>query len=289
MRRKQNTAWLLVGIWLPAAIGCGTVVEDPDVDFGDARPLGSWHPPTAQKTFETEGLEPEPNVATASAAGAPAVAPPPATTLPNGTNVGQGQKPPSTAAGAPALGSAGAAAPSGKPAQPQTGAAGAAAPGGSPEPEPAVEPESPPPAEASGVSMLELNYSTESLGGRYSPKNIGAIWVTDSSGKLVKSLEVWARTRLRYLTTYAAARASARPDVTATATLTNHKAHTARWDLKDTAGAAVPPGKYTLHAEVTDSHADGRSIAVPFDTSAGATMIEQPDSPGFIGMKLVLK
>lgn len=282
--RKQSTARLLVGIWLPAALGCGEVIADPAVDFGDARPLGSWHPPTGQTTFETEGLEAEPNMVGPSAAGAPGVPTAPASTRPSSTNVGQPGKPPSTA-GAPALGGAGAAAPSGKPPQAQTGTAGAAAPSGGSE----VEPESTLPEDSSTVTALELSYSTESLGGRYSPKNIGAIWVTDSSGKLVKSLEVWARTRLRYLTTYASARASARPDVTATATLTNHKAHMASWDLKDITGAAVPSGKYTLHAEVTDSHTDGKAITVPFDTSAGPTTIEPPDSPGFVGMKLVLK
>lgn len=139
------------------------------------------------------------------------------------------------------------------------------------------------------MTKLELSYTTEALGGRYAPKNVGAVWVTDSSGKLVKSLEVWARIRLRYLLSYASARGSARPDVTATATLTNHKAHMASWDLKGSTGAAVPPGKYTLHAEVTDSHMDGKAIEIPFDTSAGPATIEPPGSAGFKGIKLVLQ
>jgi hypothetical protein len=167
-------------------------------------------------------------------------------------------------------------------ANPQAGSAGAAAPSGGSETEQDG-------TETASVSKLEFSYSTESLGGRYSPKNVGAIWVTDSSGKLVKSLEVWARVRLRYLTSYATARAGARPDVTATATLANHKAHTASWDLKDSSGAAVPPGKYTLNAELTDTHSAGKTIAVPFDTTAGAMTIDPPDSPGFTGMKIVLQ
>ena len=278
MRRKHTTA-RLCWIWLTAALGCGTVLEDPHVDFGDAKPLGSWSPATAQTTFETEGLEAEQgepaeaNQPSASAAGARAVATPPAT-MRTPTTAGK----PAAAAGSPAASSAGAAAPSGASGAPKppTGAAGAAAPSG----EGRVDPEPGP----GGVTTLEFSYTTESLGGRYAPKNVGAVWVTDGSGKLVKSLELWARVRLRYLLGYAAARGSARPDITATATLTNHKAHTATWDL-----TGVAPGKYTLHAEVTDSHMDGKEITIPFDTSAGPATIDAPASPGFKSLTLVLQ
>lgn len=278
MRRKHTTA-RLCWIWLPAAIGCGTLVEDPHVDYADAKPLGIWSTATSQTRFETEGVEEEPS--TAPRAGAPAIATAPVTQRPpNSTPTGTG----ANAAGAPGAGTAGAAAPSGAP-KPPAGAAGAAAPSGGSE----VEPETTAPAATVGVTTLELSYTTEALGGRYAPKNVGAVWVTDSSGKLVKSLEVWARIRLRYLLNYAAARGSARPDVTATATLTNHKAHMATWDLKGSSGAAVPPGKYTLHAEVTDSHMDGKTITIPFDTSAGPTTIDAPASAGFKSLKLTLQ
>jgi hypothetical protein len=279
MRRKHTTNRLR-WIWLSAAVGCGTVVEDPHVDYADAKPLGIWSTATSQTRFETEGVEEEPS--TAPRAGAPAIATAPVTqrppnTMPTGTpNV----------AGAPAAGSAGAAAvPAAGTPKPPAGAAGAAAPSGGNE----TEPETTAPAETVGVTKLDLSYTTEALGGRYAPKNVGAVWVTDSSGKLVKSLEVWARIRLRYLLNYASARGSARPDVTATATLTNHKAHMASWDLKGSTGAAVPPGKYTLHAEVTDSHMDGKTITIPFDTSAGPTTIDAPASPGFKSLKLTLQ
>ena len=280
MRRKHTTA-RLCWIWLPAALGCGTLVEDPYVDYGDAKPLGIWSPATSQTRFETEGLEAAPEgPSTAAMAGSAAVMTSPATTRPSGSPpVASG-----VVAGAPATGSAGAAAPSGAD-KPPIGAAGAAAPSGEDE----VDPNTGAPTEAAGLTTLEFSYTTEALGGRYAPKNVGAVWVTDSSDKLVKSLEVWARVRLRYLLNYASARGSARPDVTATATLTNHKAHMASWDLKGSAGSTVPPGKYTLHAEVTDSHMDGKTIAIPFDTSAGPATIEPPASAGFKGLKLILQ
>jgi hypothetical protein len=284
MRRKHIPTWLFMGSCLCAAASCGVVVADPQVDYGDSEPLGRWQPGTAQTRFETEGLtEEDEDVAEANSAGSPAIATAPArasSASPVPVPRGAG-----STGSTPASGSAGSAAPSGSsdPGKPQPGSAGAAAPSGG-ETVP-TETETP----SGAVSTLEFNYSTESLGGRYSPKNVGAVWVTDSNGKLVKSLELWARTRLRYLLTYATARESARPDVTATATLTSHKAHTASWDLKDSTGASVPAGKYVLHAEVTDSHADGKSISVPFDTSAGAATLKAPDSAGFTGLELVLK
>jgi hypothetical protein len=140
------------------------------------------------------------------------------------------------------------------------------------------------------VSGLMFNFTTEPVGGRYKPKNIGAVWISDSSGKLIKSLEVWAFLRLRYLTKYASVRGAARPDVTASATLPNHtKPHMASWDLKDTTGATVPPGKYTLNAELTDQDATGKSMSVDFDLSAGALTLMPPNSTGFTQMQLVLK
>jgi hypothetical protein len=280
MRRKQTTAWLYGYCWLSAAVGCGVVGNEPQVDFGESRQLGLWESGTAQTVFETEGLPAEPDTA---AAGGPAVAAPSGTAT--GTGMGTSSmntvQAPSGAAGGSAP-SAGHAAPTPPAASGGSTAASAAGSGA----EPAAMPEL---AEPTAVTSVQLSYTTEVLGGRYRPKNIGAVWVADSSGKLVKSLEVWARLRLRYLNKYAEARAGARPDVTATATLTSHKAHTASWDLKDKAGASVMPGMYTLHVEITDADAPGKHVMIPFDLSAGTTLIAPPDSTGFVGMQLELK
>ena len=66
--------------------------------------------------------------------------------------------------------------------------------------------------------------TTAPVGGRYQPRNIGAIWIEDNNGKLVKSLEVWAGIRRRYLTRYATALSGAAIDVTASATLSSTSA-----------------------------------------------------------------
>jgi hypothetical protein len=62
-----------------------------------------------------------------------------------------------------------------------------------------------PAADGGGVSSLSFTVLTVAQGGKYQPKNIGAIWVQDSAGRFVKSLEVWAKQRRKYLTKYNAA------------------------------------------------------------------------------------
>jgi hypothetical protein len=63
----------------------------------------------------------------------------------------------------------------------------------------------------------------------------------------------------------------------------------ASWDLKDTTGASVAPGKYTLNAEITDADATGKNVSVPFDTSAGPMTVTPASSTGFTSVELVLK
>jgi hypothetical protein len=141
---------------------------------------------------------------------------------------------------------------------------------------------------ASNVTSLTFDVTTSAVGLQYQPKNIGAIWVTDASGKLVKSLEVWAATRRRYLTGYVSALAGSSVDVTASATLSSHRAHHASWDLRDKTGAAVPAGKYNVVIELTDGNKTGRTTSVSFDTSAGPTTLSPADAPSFTGIKLQL-
>jgi hypothetical protein len=140
-----------------------------------------------------------------------------------------------------------------------------------------------------GILSLAFDVTTSPVGGRYQPRNIGAIWVEDGNGKLVKSLEVWAALRRRYLTAYVSALAGGFVDVTASATLGSHRAHHATWNMKDRNGAAVPPGKYTLVMETTDDDRTGRSNSVDFDTSAGPQTLKPANAPSFASMQLQLQ
>lgn len=54
-------------------------------------------------------------------------------------------------------------------------------------------------AQTSGT--LSVSVTTSSAGGNYTPRNILAIWVEDSSGKFVKTLLVYANARMTHLNT----------------------------------------------------------------------------------------
>ena len=146
-------------------------------------------------------------------------------------------------------------------------------------------------ADATSLSALSFDVTTAAQGGRYSPKNIGAIWVQSSSGQFVKSLEVWAAVRRRYLTRYNAAigGTSVAVDVTASATLSSHKAHHVSWNMQDTSGAKVPDGKYTLYVEVTEADAAGQYYAVDFDTTAGTQTLTPASNSYFSAMALQMQ
>ena len=135
-------------------------------------------------------------------------------------------------------------------------------------------------------TTVTFNVTTSPAGYLYQPRNIGAIWVQDSSGKLVKSLEVWAGIRRHYLTRYAGALSGGPIDVTASATLPYHRTHQVTWNLQDKTGAAVVPGKYTLVMELTDGDQSGPSNTVAFDTSAGPSTLSPADAPSFGAMRL---
>lgn len=145
------------------------------------------------------------------------------------------------------------------------------------------------PTAGGAIKSLAFEVTTSPVGLRYQPKNIGAIWIQDSSGAVVKSLKVWARVRARWLTKYNAARGGTAVDVTASATLSNHQTHSVTWDLKDRSGAAVAPGKYTLCAELTDGDATGKFTSVEFDTSAAPKTSNPANASSFNDMKLELK
>lgn len=250
---------------------CQSPSEPPLVDFGSAPVVGKWRPedPASAAT-------PPPPAATAAGgtlapalpSGGGPVVPPPAIT----GAAGQAASPIPMAGGrAPVTPSAGTAAlPPLAGANGSMPAAGAAAVGG-------------------GARALSFEVLTATQGGRYQPRNIGAIWIADASGKFVKTLQLWARIRQRYLSKYNAARGGTAVDVTASATLTSHQLHRVSWDLKDRAGAPVAPGKYSVQIEVTDKDAAGATAQFDFDTSMGPATLTPAGSSGYSMVKLQLE
>jgi hypothetical protein len=126
----------------------------------------------------------------------------------------------------------------------------------------------PTPVAPKAISACMFRVTTQTLGGRYSPKNIGAIWVERGDGTWVKTLALWAAVRQRYLTTYLAANPTRNTtDAVTSATLRQHTTHEVSWNLRNGAGEPAPDGDYRMRVELTDRDGSGQVLNVPFTKS----------------------
>lgn len=139
---------------------------------------------------------------------------------------------------------------------------------------------------------LTVNVTTAAAGGRYAPKNIGAIWIADQSGNFVRSIEVWAQQRARDLTmwnstTSKAGAPASRVDIVSQATLTSHKAHTATWNCQNFSKAAVPDGTYRVYMELNDG--SGANRFETFTKGPAEATLTPADNNNFKSIKLSFK
>jgi hypothetical protein len=142
------------------------------------------------------------------------------------------------------------------------------------------------------MCSLSVSLTTSSPGGKYSPKNIGAIWVANSSGTFVKSLKVWAAQRIQYLSAWQAATSAAGAkanvvDAVTGATLLSHQSHTATWNCTDFRKGAVADGAYRVYFELTDKDGAGPNTFVDFTKGSMPATITPPDATNFKSIKVV--
>jgi hypothetical protein len=151
------------------------------------------------------------------------------------------------------------------------------------------------PAEGgSGVSpgsCLAVTVTTVTDNGNYSPRNIGAIWIATGSGAFVKSLAVWARSRISHLTMWGSATAQAglsrnTVDAVTSATLSSHQTHKVSWNCADTTEKRVPDGPYRVYFEMTDDNSSGPNTFVNFTKGSAPLNLSPPDAQYFIGINL---
>jgi hypothetical protein len=126
---------------------------------------------------------------------------------------------------------------------------------------------------------LSVTVTTTAPGGNYAPRNVGAIWIADSSGKFVKSLEVWGRQRLSRVVawnsaTRAAGVAGNTVDAITSATLSSHRTHKETWNCTDYNEATVPDGTYRVYFEVADSNGGGPNIFETFTKGPSPAMVQ---------------
>jgi len=155
-----------------------------------------------------------------------------------------------------------------------------------------------PPVMAAG-GTLTIDFSTVSNGGRYSPRNVGAVWVVSPSGTFVKTLERWAAARARYLAKWGSVAPpwsaffgiGAPPDeldAVSRATLGSHKAHHLTWDLQDPAGMVVPDGMYTVWFELADDdNKPSAKASATFEKGPAPSSVSPPDMAPYTGLKMM--
>jgi hypothetical protein len=259
--------------------------------FADAPPVGAWKPESSatEEAGEVAGAAaPDDSPAMVGGAGVTGAGFAGGVPGSGATAAGAGSQPQSNPAGA---GTGGSGSGSDRPSS-AAGAAGAIAAGGSAGSgsgaagSPAAMAGASAPAPATG--MLQFTVLTKTLNGEYSPKNIGAIWIARSSGEFVKTLEVWASTRVRYLSRWRGESGSNKVDAVTSATLKSHVSHTARWNLTDSSRAAVAPGEYKVIVEMTDHEGAGDTTEVPF--TLGQPFSTMPaDQTHFVDMTLTVE
>jgi hypothetical protein len=119
-------------------------------------------------------------------------------------------------------------------------------------------------------NVLTVTYETQSLDGRYAPKNCEAVWVETPEGQYVATLEVTAGLRRPGLV-YWQERACTQelgPDALTSATLREHKEHEVTWTGVDFMGRPMPDGPYKLYVEVTETDKEPGDLAT-FDFVKG--------------------
>lgn len=110
---------------------------------------------------------------------------------------------------------------------------------------------------AATPTTATLEVTTVPVGGRYAPKHVLAVWITDSQDRLVKTVAVHAGKRKKYLQNWIGRAGKGATDGIVGATLKEHAAMTFIWDGTGPDGQVVPPGTYRWHIELTDRNKAG--------------------------------
>jgi len=141
----------------------------------------------------------------------------------------------------------------------------------------------------SPLSTLHIKVRTTQFGGRYRPKNVGAIWIETAAGAFVKTVERWGKTRARYLNRWNAASGGNVVDAVTSATLANHITHDRTWNLTDKTMCEVPSGNYRIVMEHTDYDGAGTTLEVPFTKGQVPVTLMPAETTFFHDMLVELK
>jgi hypothetical protein len=137
------------------------------------------------------------------------------------------------------------------------------------------------------TSPMRFRVRTSSVGGRFAPRNVGAIWIQDGSGAFVKTLERWGTTRAKWLIVFNEASGGNVADAITGPTKVSHETHEVTWDLAGAAGCPVAAGDYAVWLELTDRSGAGVTLDIPFVLAHPGEDLLPEDAPNFHDMALL--
>jgi hypothetical protein len=148
----------------------------------------------------------------------------------------------------------------------------------------------------SGPCNFTFTVTTVTAHGQYSPRNVGAIWITDSGGTFKKTLMTWGFFRLGNATAWTSVSASNTVDAVTGATRPDHSQPlTATWNCSDTSHNTVPDGAYKVSVTFAEDDSFGffgpppHVASVDFTKGAGPVDLSPPNQSNFINMHLTLQ
>jgi hypothetical protein len=132
-----------------------------------------------------------------------------------------------------------------------------------------------------GDPTLSVGFKTVSFQGKYAPRNVGAAWVADGQDVFVKTLELWAVKRVKYLEKWKGVSGGNVVDAITRATRSSHGSHALTWDMTDVRGDVVPDGVYRVYVEFTEQNGAGKWTFLEFVKGATPVASSAPDLPNF--------
>ncbi len=141
----------------------------------------------------------------------------------------------------------------------------------------------------SPLTRATFTVRTTSAGGRYSPRNVGAVWVERADGTFVKTLSRWAARRAGYLTRFQSSSGGNVVDAVTSATLSSHQTHSVEWGLDDVDACPAGQGAYRLVVEMTDRNGTGPTAEFPFELGAAPGSTSFADASNFHDLQLTLE
>ncbi|MGA7121216.1 MAG: DUF2271 domain-containing protein [Polyangiaceae bacterium] len=140
---------------------------------------------------------------------------------------------------------------------------------------------------------LTVAVTTVDDGQGYSPANVGAIWIAESSGAFVKTLQEWGKARIDHIilwnqVTKAAGLSRNTVDAITSASAYTFGPYVVYWNFTDTSEKVVPDGTYRVYFETADFNVQGPNTFVEFTKGPTPSTLTFPDTPSFTNIELIL-